>query len=99
MGVRAGLALLIATVAAVTVASSARAITINEFSIGITPGSAPVNLAGGSDGNVWFTELNGPRIGRITPEGAITEFSQKDHRPDGRHRSGSGREHVVHRER
>jgi streptogramin lyase len=37
----------------------------------------PVSLGGitaGSDGNLWFTEIFGSRIGRITPDGAITEF-------------------------
>ncbi len=29
----------------------------------------------GPDGNLWFTEAAGNRIGRITPEGAVTEFS------------------------
>ena len=29
----------------------------------------------GPDGNLWFTERTGARIGRITPAGAVTEFS------------------------
>ena len=29
----------------------------------------------GPDGNLWFTEFVGNRIGRITPAGAITEFA------------------------
>src|SRR5262249_47071764 len=29
----------------------------------------------GPDGNLWFTEANADKIGRITPSGAITEFS------------------------
>lgn len=28
----------------------------------------------GLDGNLWFTESNGNNIGRITPDGKITEF-------------------------
>jgi streptogramin lyase len=35
----------------------------------------PAGISAGSDGNVWFTEENGNRIGRITPGGAITEFT------------------------
>src|SRR2546422_8481106 len=31
-------------------------------------------ITAGPDGNLWFTELNGNRIGRITPTGVITEF-------------------------
>jgi virginiamycin B lyase len=28
----------------------------------------------GPDGNLWFVEVLGDKIGRITPEGLITEF-------------------------
>ena len=34
----------------------------------------PLEIALGPDGNLWFTELTGPNIGRITPAGTITEF-------------------------
>ena len=34
----------------------------------------PFGITAGPDGNVWFTELVGNRIGRITPSGEITEF-------------------------
>ena len=29
----------------------------------------------GSDGNVWFTELGGNKVGQITPDGVLTEFA------------------------
>src|SRR5947207_6651225 len=29
----------------------------------------------GPDGNLWFTETIGNKIGQITPDGAITEYS------------------------
>jgi virginiamycin B lyase len=29
----------------------------------------------GPDGNIWFTEIGGNKIGRISPAGVITEFS------------------------
>ena len=48
---------------------------ITEFSTGLTPGAVPFGIAAGPDGNLWFTELSGDRIGRITPAGVITEFS------------------------
>ncbi len=48
---------------------------ITEFSAGITPGSEPYYITAGPDGNLWFTETNGGRIGRITPLGKVTEFS------------------------
>jgi virginiamycin B lyase len=35
----------------------------------------PGGIAPGPDGNLWFTEENGNRIGRITLGGAITEFT------------------------
>ena len=40
-----------------------------------TRGSFAVGIAAGPDGNVWFTEYDAGRIGRITPSGAVTEFS------------------------
>ena len=48
---------------------------IDEFSTGLTAGSAPSGITAGPDGNLWFTEETGDRIGRITPAGVITEFS------------------------
>ena len=38
--------------------------------------SNPENLIAGPDGNLWFTELDpgGDKIGRITPNGVITEY-------------------------
>jgi streptogramin lyase/tRNA A-37 threonylcarbamoyl transferase component Bud32 len=42
------------------------------------PDRAPTGLAGitaGSDRNMWFTEAQTNRIGRITPSGAIKEFN------------------------
>lgn len=42
----------------------------------VPPGTCqPAGITTGPDGNVWFTEENGNRIGRITTGGAITEFS------------------------
>jgi streptogramin lyase len=39
-----------------------------------TADSYPDAIAAGPDGNVWFTERSGDKIGRITPAGEITEF-------------------------
>jgi streptogramin lyase len=39
-----------------------------------TAGSNPLEMVLGPDGNLWFTEFGGDRIGRITPTGAIHEF-------------------------
>ncbi len=59
--------------------------TITEFYAGISPGgkcqpsistgAGPFGITAGPDGNLWFTEFCGDRIGRITRTGTITEFS------------------------
>ena len=36
--------------------------------------SEPAGITAGPDGNVWFTEFGGNRIGRITADGTISEF-------------------------
>lgn len=46
---------------------------ITDFG-GLTAGSKPADLALGPDGNMWFTEQNGGRIGRMTPSGQVAEF-------------------------
>jgi virginiamycin B lyase len=46
---------------------------LTEFQIG-TPDSRPAMLALGSDGNVWFTEPQVDKVGKITPQGAISEL-------------------------
>ena len=38
-------------------------------------GAGPLGITAGPDGNLWFTEIFGNRIGRITPLGVVTEFS------------------------
>lgn len=37
-------------------------------------GSQPISIILGADGNYWFTEANSSKIGRVTPQGVITEF-------------------------
>src|SRR5262252_2598600 len=46
---------------------------VTEFSIP-TANSTAFSIAAGPDGNIWFTETGGNKIG-ITLGGAITEFS------------------------
>jgi streptogramin lyase len=43
----------------------------------------PHDLALGGDGNVWFTEQHNKGIGRVTPAGAITEFTGLAGAPSG----------------
>jgi streptogramin lyase len=46
---------------------------VNEFPVP-TPKSGVLGITAGPDGNLWFTERYGNKIGRITTLGAITEF-------------------------
>ncbi len=68
MRVRAGFAL-----AALVLTTVARAQTITEFPVA-TAGCQPGGITAGPDGNLWFTEFHGNKIGRITTAGTITEF-------------------------
>ena len=49
-------------------------VTINEFNLP-TATSGPLKIVSGPDGNLWFTEFNSGKIGRITPAGQVTEFA------------------------
>jgi streptogramin lyase len=46
---------------------------ITEYPLPTTE-SYPEGIAAGPDGNLWFTERDGNKIGRISPSGAITEY-------------------------
>jgi len=50
---------------------------VTYFQEGLNAEAQPNTLTTGPDGNVWFIDDGGttPAIGRITPTGAITEFS------------------------
>jgi streptogramin lyase len=48
--------------------------TTTEFAVP-TGSSQPLDITTGPDGNLWFTENEGNKIGRITPSGSITEFA------------------------
>jgi streptogramin lyase len=66
---------LLATTLLCSAASAGAAPTMTEFALP-TGGRAPAGITAGPDGNVWFAESAGPGgIGRITPLGAITEFT------------------------
>src|SRR5258708_7592541 len=47
--------------------------TVTEYSIP-TNKSQPVGIANGPDGNLWFTEGHGNKIGKVTPGGVFTEY-------------------------
>ncbi|MGH6746802.1 caspase, EACC1-associated type [Novosphingobium sp.] len=45
---------------------------IDEFAV--ATGSHPVGMTAGPDGNMWFTEPDHDKIGKITPDGKIAEY-------------------------
>ena len=47
--------------------------TVTEYTIPTTK-SEPVGITSGPDGNLWFTEAYGNKIGKITTSGTITEY-------------------------
>ena len=47
--------------------------TVKTFPLA-TPEALPIYIAAGPDGNMWFTELTGNNIGRVTADGIVTEF-------------------------
>ena len=55
-------------------AASVFAQTITEFPLP-NGGAEPGSIAAGPDGNLWFTEFRGNRIGRITTAGVVSEFT------------------------
>jgi virginiamycin B lyase len=63
----------VAAGAFVTTAAPTFATSISEFSTGISFPAGQITY--GADGNVWFTEPAGNRIGKITPAGAVTEYT------------------------
>ncbi len=58
-----------------TVATTVKAAEYFDEYLIPTQDSNPYDIVTGSDGNLWFTERQGGNIGRITPDGQITEFS------------------------
>ena len=64
-------AVLLLVVAVVALAAPAGAVDpvgqVTEFSVGISPLAVPRGITAGPDGNLWFTEATGNRIGRIGP--------------------------------
>src|SRR5262249_15073209 len=56
---------------------------ITEFTDGLTHNNGPNRITNGPDGNLWFTEgasaaqqpQQTAKIGRITPSGVVTEFT------------------------
>lgn len=53
-------------------AAPARAQMYIEFPL--PSGAVPHGITAGPDGNLWFAEFYGNKIGRLTPAGSLTEF-------------------------
>src|SRR5437867_1841061 len=71
---RMGTFAVIAALAPAVLASPAQAAKrITEFPIP-SPFTGPEGITEGPDGNVWFTEWSGNRIGRMTLDGTVTEW-------------------------
>jgi streptogramin lyase len=72
---------------------------ITEFTIP-TAASALHGVAPGPDGNLWFVEQSGNKIGRITPAGSIIRVSNTDAaQPSVQHCRRAGRQSVVYASR
>ena len=70
---RIALSILFASIAFACGTACAQVVT--EFTFGISADASPTRITAGPDGNLWFTEANADRIGRITTLGVVTEFS------------------------
>src|SRR5712692_4088413 len=55
-------------------AASAGAATAVWREFPLTPSSSPSAIALGGDGAQWFTEEGANRVGRIAPDGTLTEY-------------------------
>jgi virginiamycin B lyase len=47
---------------------------VSVYKLSYPPASTPIYVVAGPDGNMWGTELDGNKIFRVTPQGAVTEF-------------------------
>jgi virginiamycin B lyase len=54
---------------------------ISEFREGLSAESMIIDIAAGSDGNVWFTDSGAGAVGKITPGGQISEFTNEAIQP------------------
>jgi virginiamycin B lyase len=68
------LALRVGVVGLVLPVSAAGAATITEYPVPTAAGM-PWGITAGPDGALWFTELDGNKIGRLTTSGTFTEYS------------------------
>ena len=60
-----------------------------------TPNAQATGIAAGPDGNLWVTLSRSSRVARVTPAGAVTEFTLPAGRGPREIATASG-QHVVH---
>jgi len=53
--------------------------TFTEFTDGLPRDAKPYSIAAGPDGNMWFSDWRGVVVGKITPQGLITEYAASGH--------------------
>ncbi|MDX2143437.1 MAG: hypothetical protein SFV19_08785 [Rhodospirillaceae bacterium] len=54
---------------------TAQTITGSHTEFTLTGSPNPKDIVAGPDGNLWFTQIDGKKIGRITLTGTVTDFS------------------------
>lgn len=64
---------LVAAAAVLLLAAPAAQATITDYPVP-TPDAGLREIVAGKDGNLWFTEQKGAKVGRITPSGQIDEW-------------------------
>src|SRR5690242_12956985 len=75
VGIASAILLVLLAFPAVTAGAVGRTPAANESFFSVpTPASRPYQIVSGPDGNLWFTESDAGKIGRITTSGSITEF-------------------------
>src|SRR5437868_11108110 len=80
----------------VIMGATAMAGTISESAVPTT-NAQPFGIAAGLDGSVWFTEVAGNKIGRLSVGGTFTEFPASGNR--GGHHARAGWRVLVYRDR
>ena len=61
---------------------------VSVYSSGLVVGGWPNVITAGRDGAMWFSQYSANRIGRITPDGTITEYPTSGSLTTGAHPSG-----------
>ena len=74
LGARCAVVAALAALAVLPAAAGATP-TVTEYDAGLAHDAGPMAVTAGPDGAVWFTEDSVDGVGRIAPDGSITEFA------------------------